>query len=50
MNRLVGVLHWLRKGQIGVMCDIQRMFYMLRVHETDRNYVKFFWFKDQGHD
>ena len=47
LNGLVGVLHRFRKGQIAVMCDIQRMFHMFKVHESDRNYLRFIWFKDE---
>ena len=28
MNRLVLIVHRLRKGRIGIMCDIQKMFHM----------------------
>jgi len=47
MNNLVGVLHRFRKGHIAVMCDIQKMFHMFKVHESDRDYLRFLWFKDE---
>lgn len=47
MNRLVGVLHRFRLGQNAAMCDIQRMFHMFKVNESDRDYLRFFWFADK---
>ncbi|XP_067946371.1 uncharacterized protein [Watersipora subatra] len=46
LNSLVGILHRFRKGQIAIMCDIQRMFHMFRVHESDRDFLRFLWYKD----
>ena len=46
MNRLVGILHRFRKGQIGIMCDIQKMFHMFKVTPSDRDYLRFLWFED----
>ncbi|XP_067945018.1 uncharacterized protein [Watersipora subatra] len=48
LNSLIGVLHRFRKGRIVVMCDIQRMFHMFKVHESDRDYLRFLWFKDDS--
>lgn len=45
-NVLIGVLHRFRRGKVGVMCDIQRMFHMFKVHEYDRIYLRFLWFRD----
>lgn len=47
MNRLVGILHRFRKGKIGIMCDIQKMFHMFKVAPSDRDYLRFLWFEDE---
>ncbi|XP_067950597.1 uncharacterized protein [Watersipora subatra] len=46
LNSLIGVLHRFRKGKIAIMCDIQRMFHMFKVYESDRNFLRFLWYKD----
>ena len=48
LNSLVGVLHRFRKGKIAIMCDIERMFHRFKVHEPDRNYLRFLWFRDSS--
>lgn len=48
LNPMIGVLHRFRLGSTAVMCDIQRMFHMFKVHENDRNYLKFLWFRDDS--
>ncbi|XP_060571866.1 uncharacterized protein LOC132730037 [Ruditapes philippinarum] len=45
-NSLLGVLIRFRKDQIAVVADIEQMFYSFRVQESHRNYLRFFWFKD----
>ena len=45
-NSHIGALHRFRKGKISFMCDIQRVFHMFKVHEFDKSYLSFLWFKD----
>ena len=47
MNNLVGVLHKFRRGRVAVMCHIQRMFHMFKVHESDWDYLRFLWYRDK---
>ncbi|XP_055056153.1 uncharacterized protein [Misgurnus anguillicaudatus] len=46
-NSLVGVLCRFRKGQIAVMCDIERMFHQFHVKPEDQDYFRFLWW-DNG--
>ncbi|XP_012819273.2 uncharacterized protein LOC105947440 [Xenopus tropicalis] len=45
-NNLLGVLLRFRKDTIAFMADIQQMFYCFLVRPEDRNYLRFFWHKD----
>ena len=47
LNSLIGVLHRFRQGQVAVMGDIQRMFHSFFVRPTDRDYLRFLWFRDR---
>lgn len=42
-NGLLGVLCRFRQYPIAIMCDIEKMFYQFRVHEEDRDYLRFLW-------
>lgn len=42
-NSLLGVLVRFRKERIGIMADIQTMFYSFTVREDHRNYLRFLW-------
>ena len=46
LNSLLGVLLRFRKEQVAIMADVQQMFYSFHVDEKDRNYLRFFWFRD----
>ncbi|XP_048747853.2 uncharacterized protein LOC125660050 [Ostrea edulis] len=45
-NSLIGVLMRFRTEQIGIMADIQKMFYSFTVREDHRNFLRFLWYKD----
>ena len=45
-NSLRGVLMRFRNGIIAVSSDIEAMFHSFHLSESDRDYVRFFWFKN----
>ncbi|XP_063404523.1 uncharacterized protein LOC134687988 [Mytilus trossulus] len=45
-NSLVGVLLRFRKERIAVMADIEQMFYCFKVNSSHRNFLRFFWYKN----
>ncbi|XP_023204623.1 uncharacterized protein LOC111611627 [Xiphophorus maculatus] len=45
-NSLIGVLCRFRKGQVGIMCDIERMFHQFHVKTEDQDYLRFLWWDD----
>ncbi|KAG1925738.1 hypothetical protein F2P79_025333 [Pimephales promelas] len=45
-NTLVGVLCRFRKGQVAIMCDVERMFHQFHVAPKDRDYLRFLWWED----
>ena len=45
-NSLLGVLLRFRSEQVAVKTDIQQMFYSFLVDEEHRDYLRFFWYKD----
>ncbi|XP_051792767.1 uncharacterized protein LOC127530320 [Acanthochromis polyacanthus] len=46
INNLAGVLIRFRLHDIALMCDIEKMFHQFHVSETDRDYLRFLWWKD----
>lgn len=40
-NTLVGVLCRFRKGQVAIMCDVERMFHQFHVAPSDQDYLRF---------
>ena len=44
-NTLVGVLCRFRKGQVAIMCDVERMFHQFHVAPTDQDYLRFLWWE-----
>ena len=46
LNSLIGILLRFRLHDIAFGCDIEKMFYQFRVRPEDRNFLRFFWFKD----
>ncbi|VDI23124.1 Hypothetical predicted protein [Mytilus galloprovincialis] len=47
-NYLVGVHLRFRKEIVGIMADIQQMFYSFSVIEEHRNYLRFLWYEDNN--
>ena len=45
-NSLIGVLLKFRREKVAVTADIEQMFFNFYVHEEDRNYLRFLWFRD----
>ncbi|XP_054868580.1 uncharacterized protein LOC129349422 [Amphiprion ocellaris] len=45
-NTLVGVLCRFRKGQVAIMCDVERMFHQFHVASQDQDYLRFLWWED----
>ena len=46
VNTLIGVLCRFRKERIAFCCDIEKMFYSFRVHQADRNVLRFLWWEN----
>ena len=46
LNSLIGILLRFRLHDIAFGCDIEKMFYQFRVRPQDRNFLRFFCFKD----
>ncbi|XP_037400478.1 uncharacterized protein LOC119265102 [Pygocentrus nattereri] len=49
-NTLVGVLLRFRRGQVAVMCDIERMFHQFHVKPEDQDYLRFLWWENGSLD
>ena len=49
-NNLVGVLMRFREGQIGILGDVEKMFYQVRVPLEDRDFLRFLWFPNGNLD
>lgn len=45
-NHLVGVLFRFRQEPVALMCDIESMFYQVRVSEEFRDLLRFLWWED----
>ncbi|KAM4591910.1 uncharacterized protein PAE49_019480 [Odontesthes bonariensis] len=45
-NSLLGVLMRFRREQVAVTADIEQMFHSFIVREDHRNFLRFFWFKN----
>ena len=45
-NQIVGVLSRFRQDQIGIMADIQSMFYQVFVPPEQRSFLRFLWWDD----
>ena len=50
INNLMRVLLRFRQEPVAISVDIEQMFYPCYVEEKDRNYLRFFWFKDNNAD
>lgn len=49
-NSLIGVLLKFRKDRVAIPADIEQMFFNFYVHEEDRNFLRFLWFKNNNID
>jgi len=45
-NSLLGVLLRFRREPVAIAADIQQMFYSFKVEEKHRNFLRFFWYRD----
>ena len=45
-NNLTGVLHRFRSEPVAIMCDIESMFYQVKVPEECRDLLRFLWWED----
>lgn len=45
-NSLLGVLLRFRQGKFAFTADIEKMFYMVKLPESDRDFMRFLWYKD----
>lgn len=50
LNGLIGILLRFRAEPVAVTCDIERMFHQFRVHEEDRDYLRFLWYNKDSTD
>lgn len=46
VEQLPVILTRFRQGKVGAVADIKKAFLMISVREEDRNFLRFFWFKD----
>ena len=45
-NQIVGILSRFRKERIGIMADIEAMYYQVLVPENQRSFLRFLWWDD----
>lgn len=50
INNLQGILIRFRKEKCVIVVDIEQMFYFFLVREDYRDYLRFFWYKDNDVD
>lgn len=50
INSLLEILLRFRKDEVAVEADIEQMFDRFRVNEDHRNYLRFFWYKQNNPD
>lgn len=48
INNLLGVIMRFRCENVAVTADIEQMFYCFEVNDKDRNYLRFFWYKNNN--
>lgn len=49
-NDLLGILLRFRKDQFAIAADIEQMFYSFLVKEDQRDFLRFFWYKENNPD
>lgn len=47
-NSILGVLLRFRQYKVAFSADIEKMFYMVKLPESDRDYLRFYWFADDS--
>ena len=45
-NSLLGILMRFRKNAVAVSADVKQMFYRFKVHPDHRDFLRFFWYKN----
>ena len=45
MNNMFGILCRFRQNQFAIACDIEKMFHRFHVSSSDRDYLRFLWWK-----
>ena len=50
MNNLLGILLRFRQEAVAVAADVEQMFYNFKVKTEQRDYLRFFWYKDNNPD
>lgn len=50
INSLLGILLRFRKDEVALAADIEQMCYRFRIDEDHRNYLRFFWYKENNPD
>lgn len=46
INNMTGVLVRFRQHKVALMCDVEKMFHQFEVKESDRNFLRFLWWKN----
>lgn len=46
INSLIGILMRFRQHPVALMCDVEKMYHQFHVNESDRDYLRFLWWKD----
>ena len=50
VNSLLGILLRFRKDEVAMTADIEQMFYRFRVEEKHRNFLRFYWYRNNNPD
>lgn len=46
VNSLLGILLRFRKDEVAITADIEQMFYRFRVDEDHRDFLRFYWYRE----
>ncbi|XP_055046840.2 uncharacterized protein [Misgurnus anguillicaudatus] len=46
INNLTGILIRFRQHPVALMCDVEKMYHQFHVSESDRDYMRFLWWKN----
>ncbi|XP_062585397.1 uncharacterized protein LOC134247072 [Saccostrea cucullata] len=50
VNSLLGILLRFRKNEVAMTADIEQMFYRFRVNEKHRDFLRFYWYRNNDPD